>query len=109
MIFVTHVFFQLYHCSFDKIYLEQIYKQGRVSKGATLCSTPPYDIRNRSSGELVDILVALIQYLKSGESKVANLGNVLTKNVIHKVVIFKAHAYCSYTRMLRLQPKLPLN
>lgn len=86
MILVKHTSFQLYHCSFDKDYLREIHDQGQVSKGVTLCASSPYDFCNQTArGEWLDIFIALIQFLKSGESKVGNLNNALLNNMIHKV------------------------
>ena len=86
MILVKHTSFQLYHGLFDKDYLREIHDQGQVSKGVMMCASPPYDFCNPAArGEWLDIFVALIQYLKSGESKVGNLNKSLPNNMIHKV------------------------
>jgi hypothetical protein len=86
VILVKHTSFQLYHCSFDKDYLREIHDQGQVSTGVTLCASSSYDFCNQTArGEWLDVFIALIQYLKSGESKVGNLNNALPNNMIHKV------------------------
>jgi len=99
VILVKHTSFQLYHCSFDKDYLRDIHDKGQVSKGVILCASPSYDFRNQTArGEWLDIFVALIQFLKSGESKVGNLNNVLPNNMIHKVTLSESQADVSYSR-----------
>src|SRR5437764_12458320 len=55
--------------------------------GVTLQSTKLYDFCNVTSrGEWLDILVALIEYLRSGESKVVYLNKDLERNMLHKNV-----------------------
>lgn len=56
-------------------------------QGVTLRSTRLYDFCHvRERGEWLDVLVALIEYLRSGESKVGFLNKSLEKNMLHKDV-----------------------
>lgn len=51
----------------------------------TLKVTPPYDFCNlERRGDWFDIVVALVQYLQSGESRVGFLNNIAPKNMLHK-------------------------
>ena len=89
MVLVKHTSFQLYHCSFDKDYLREIHDHGSVlnDQHVTLTATPAYDFcKPVERGEWIDIFIALIQFLKSGDSKVGNLNNRLENNMIHKVI-----------------------
>jgi hypothetical protein len=55
-----------------------------VHPGVTLQSTKLYDFREGTSrGEWLDILVALVEYLRSGESKVMYLNKYLERNMLH--------------------------
>jgi hypothetical protein len=98
-IFITHTSFQLYHCHFPSSYLESIHLHPPASSpnphdletasapGVTLRSTRLYDFCDVDHrGEWLDILVALIEYLRSGESKVGFLNKSLEKNMLHKSV-----------------------
>jgi hypothetical protein len=87
VIFIIHTSFQLWHCLFPQEYLRAIHDQGAIDgEGVTLKCSPLYDFLDPSQrGEWLDILVALIQYLQSGQSKVGFLNNNVSKNMIHKV------------------------
>jgi hypothetical protein len=51
----------------------------------TLKVTPPYDFCNlERRGDWFDVVVALVQYLQSGESRVGFLNNIAPKNMLHK-------------------------
>jgi hypothetical protein len=69
-------------------YLIQIHDNGTLSEDAprvTLSVTKQYDFCNPTQrGEWVDILIALIEYLRSGESKLGFLNKSLEKNMLHK-------------------------
>jgi hypothetical protein len=88
VVFLTHTSFQLYHCHLPSDYLRGIHDNGNVEgDGVTLSSTRLYDFCNpQERGEWLDIFVALIEYLKSGESRVGPLNNQIQKNLIHKVI-----------------------
>ena len=87
VIYIRHASFQLYHCRFPKQYLHELYHDGvPTSEGVTLNRTKPYDFCDvQERGEWFDVVVALIQYLLSGESKVGFLNNQHPRNLIHKV------------------------
>ena len=56
-------------------------------KGVTLRSTWLYDFCDVDErGEWLDVLVALIEYLRSGESKVGYLNKYLERNMLHRSV-----------------------
>ena len=84
----------MYHCHFPQQYLKRIYSDGELgefdengnpSEGVILKQTKPYDFSKVDErGEWLEIFVALIQYLVSGESKVGFLNNN-SWNLIHKV------------------------
>jgi len=69
--------------------LHELYHDGEpdpTSEGVTLKRTKSYnfsDIGER--GKWLEVFVALIQYLLSGESKVGYLNNSRQENRIHKV------------------------
>jgi hypothetical protein len=110
-IFITHTSFQLYHCEFPREYLKEIHDTGDIEKykagvksrkvtssgtveeegtvseeeGIKLSSTKLYDFCDPlERGEWLDILIALIEYLRSGESKVGFLNRSLEKNMLNK-------------------------
>ena len=86
MVFISHTSFRLYHCVFPKTYLEDIHDRGSVRDGVTLCASPLYDFVNPTKrGEWLDVFIALIEFLRSGESRVGFLNHALTRNMIHKV------------------------
>lgn len=114
-IFITHTSFQLYHAHFPAPYLKNIHDPPSPSPaqpplsdstlhdhptlnalpndnlstegGVTLHSTRLYDFCDvEQRREWLDILVALIEYLRSGESKVGYLNKSLPKNMLHKDV-----------------------
>ena len=58
----------------------------REHGGVILQSSSLYDFcKVEQRGEWIGILVALIEYLRSGESKVGYLNKTRTRNMIHKV------------------------
>jgi len=72
-----------------KDYLEEIHDIGEIisDKSVTLEITLPYDFCDpEQRGQWVDIFVALVQYLRSGESKVQFLSASHPRNLIHKVL-----------------------
>jgi hypothetical protein len=85
-ILISHTSFQLYHCKLPRRYLESIHDTGNVEEGQVILScTRSYDFQDpRQRGEWFDIVVALIEYLRSGESKVGFLNNSVERNMIHK-------------------------
>jgi hypothetical protein len=51
----------------------------------TLRTTKPYDFYDpKDRGEWLDIVIALIEYLRSGDSKVGYLNNQVLENMLHK-------------------------
>ena len=57
----------------------------REHGGVILQSSPLYDFcKVEQRGEWIRILVALIEFLRSGESKVGYLNKTLGRNMIHK-------------------------
>jgi hypothetical protein len=70
-ILISHTSFQLYHCKLPRRYLELIHDMGNIEeRQAILSCTRSYDFQDpRQRGEWGDILVALIEYLRSGGSK----------------------------------------
>lgn len=87
VVFIKHTSFQLYHCIFSKEYLRSIHDTGEVEDvEITLSSTRLYDFCEPvDRGEWLEIFVALIEYLRSGQSKVGFLNNRIEGNMIHKV------------------------
>lgn len=86
-IFIQHTSFQLYHCEFQQEYLRTVHDNGVVDDPArvNLKVTPPYNFCDPSQRrEWFDIVVALFQYLQSGESKVGFLNRKHPKNMLHK-------------------------
>jgi hypothetical protein len=84
--FIFHTSFQLYHCKFPKHYLNDIYDTGFSNTRVNLECTPMYDFCNPDErGQWCDIYVALVEYLRSGESKVQWLSQSHPRNLIHKV------------------------
>ena len=77
MIHVRDASFQLYHCQFPQKYLQELYHDGTLMSGGVILSrTRPYDFCDvPDRGEWFDIFVALVHYLRSGESKVGFLNN----------------------------------
>ena len=81
-----HTSFQLYHCYFPSSYLKHVYENGVADTSVILNRTRSYDFANvRERGEWFDIFIALLQYLKSGESKVGYLNAMHPKNPLHRV------------------------
>ena len=88
MIYIRHTSFQLYHCQFPKDYLHELYHTGETTGEVTLHTTKPYDFCDVAErGEWLEIFVALVQYLVSGESKVGFLNKNHPRNLIHKVIM----------------------
>ena len=84
--FIFHTSFQLYHCKFPQNYLQQIYETGLSEINVTLECTTPFDFCDPPQrGAWCDIFVALVEYLRSGESKVQWLSRSHPKNLIQKV------------------------
>ena len=55
------------------------------SENVILSSTRLYDFYDPyERGEWLDILIALIEYLRSGESRIGFLNNSVPKNMLHK-------------------------
>ena len=51
-----------------------------------LSASPLYDFVDPAQrGEWLDVFIALIEFLRSGESRVGFLNRALTRNMIHKV------------------------
>ena len=84
--FVFHTSFQLYHSKFPKHYLQDIYEKGFSNTKVKLKCTALYDFcEPEERGQWCDIFVALVEYLRSGESKVQWLSKSHPRNLIHKV------------------------
>jgi hypothetical protein len=80
--------FQLYHCSFSADYLRQVDVKGEVNgEGVTLGCSPLYDLCNpEQRGIWLDTFIALLEFLRSGESKVGYLNKSMKNNPIHQVL-----------------------
>jgi hypothetical protein len=89
VVFVTHTSFQLYHCLFSQEYLRDIHDMGNVSgNGVTLSASSLYDFCDPvQRGEWLDVFIALIEFLRSGESRVGFLNRFHPRNMLHKVYI----------------------
>jgi hypothetical protein len=79
----------LYHATFPPAYLEYIhdtdYKNQAITGTVTLSSTKLYDFYDpMERGEWLYIVIALIEYLRSGENKVGFLNKSLERNKLHK-------------------------
>jgi hypothetical protein len=78
----------LYHATFPSAYLKQIHDTGNVdndSPGVTLKSTKLYDFCVPGQrAEWLDILVALIEYIRSGESRIGFVNKAMANNMLHK-------------------------
>jgi hypothetical protein len=89
VIYIHHTSFQLYHCRFPQAYITEAYDNGEVQNSTvTLNKTQRYDfcyIEDR--GKCLEVFVALIRYLISGESKVCFLNKSHRKNLLHKVIL----------------------
>jgi hypothetical protein len=73
--------------------LKDLYHKGKVEEGSgvILDRSKAYDFGDvRERGEWLEVFVALIQYLLSGESQVGFLNNSHPWNLIHKVHTFKS-------------------
>lgn len=81
-----HTSFQLYHAKLPMEYLQTVYDEGSIlnENGVFLSATRMYDFCEPADRVLwLDILIALIEYLRSGESYVGALNNRLPKNMLH--------------------------
>jgi hypothetical protein len=80
----------LYHAKFSTAYLKSVHDKGapqNEEEKVTLRSTPPYDFcKPEARAKWLQIFVALIEYLRSGESKVGFLNKSLQPNYLHKEV-----------------------
>jgi hypothetical protein len=79
----------LYHAKFPAAYLKYIhdtkYEEQNISTEITLSSTKLYDFCDpEQRGEWLDVVIALIEYLRSGENKMGFLNKSLEKNSLHK-------------------------
>jgi hypothetical protein len=79
----------LYHAAFPPAYLEYIhdtkYEEQVITDTVTLSSTKLYDFCDPTErGEWLDIVIALIEYLRSGENKVGFLNKSLERNKLNK-------------------------
>jgi hypothetical protein len=86
-IFVTHTSFQLYHASFSQTYLQSVHDHGRInnSERVRLSSTRLYDFCDPvERAEWLDVLIALVEYLRSGTCHVGYLNNSLARDMLHK-------------------------
>ena len=85
-IFIQHTSFQLYHCEFPRDYLRTVHDDGVINEaGVTLKMTPPYNFCDGGKQEQwFDIVVALVQYLQSGVSRVGFLNCNAPWNMLHK-------------------------
>ena len=84
---ITHTSFQLYCARFPQSYLQSIHDNGVVhgSDGVILSSTPLYNFcKPEERINWLDTFIALIEYLRSGKSKVGFLNNSVNKNMLHK-------------------------
>lgn len=62
-----------------------VHDEGAVIERVILCSTILYDVCNPvARGQWLDVLIALIEYLRSGSSKVGYLNNLVEENMSHK-------------------------
>lgn len=81
-IYITHTSFQLYHCSFPAGYVREIHDMVLVHEhgGVILQSSPLYEFcKVEQRGEWIRILVGLIEFLRSGESKMGYLNRTLAR------------------------------
>ena len=84
--FNSHSRFRLYHCQFSREYLVQLRETGIPQTAVTLNRTKMFDFADlEDRAEWFDLFIALLQYLKSGESKAGYLNRLHPKNALHKV------------------------
>ena len=80
--------FQLYHATFPSAYLRQIHDKENIDQntiGVTLTSTKLYDFCIPAQrAEWLDILIALIEYIRTGESEIGFVNKAMKKNMLHK-------------------------
>jgi hypothetical protein len=75
-IFITHTSFRLYHAFFPKSYLQSLQATGSVHQEIQLSASRLYDMCDPDErGQWLDVLIAMVEYLRSGESKVGYLNN----------------------------------
>jgi hypothetical protein len=85
-LFNSHSQFQLYHCSLPKDYLKKIREKGLADSYVTLNRTKLFEFGNlKDRAEWVDLFLALMQYLISGEAKVGYLNRHHPRNPLHRV------------------------
>ena len=84
-IFITHTSFRLYHALFPKSYLQSLHDTGSVHQEVQLSASRLYDMCDPDErGHWLDVLIAMVEYLRSGENKVGYLNNSVEKNMLHK-------------------------
>lgn len=84
-IFITHTSFRLYYAFFPQTYLQSLHDTGSVHQGIQLSASKLYDICDPDQRcQWLDVLIAMVEYLRSGESKVGHLNNSVEKNMLHK-------------------------
>ena len=84
-IFITHTSFRLYHAFFPKTYLQSLHDTGFVHQEIQLSASKLFDVCDPDErGQWLDVLIAMVEYLRSGESKVGCLNNSMEKNMLHK-------------------------
>jgi hypothetical protein len=85
VIFFTHTSFRLYHAFLPQTYLQSLHDTGSVHQGIRLSASKLYDVCNPDErGQWLDVLIAMVEYLRSGESKVGYLNNSVENNMLHK-------------------------
>jgi hypothetical protein len=88
VILISHGSFQLYHANFPKSYLQTVHDKGDIpldSSSVTLRTTKPYDFHDpEQRTEWVSTYIALVEYLRSGTSKIGYLNRLHPKNMLFK-------------------------
>ena len=70
---------------FSQTYLQDLHDVGSVQERVSLRSTRLYDFCDPVQRmEWLDVVVALVEYLRSGESRVGYLNAAVGKNMLHK-------------------------
>jgi hypothetical protein len=65
--------------------LKSLHDTGSVDEEIQLSASKSYDICDPNErGQWLDVLIAMVEYLRSGESKVGYLNNSVEKNMLHK-------------------------
>jgi hypothetical protein len=76
----------MFHCSFSKEYLCELHDLGNVNEQVILSGSPLYDFCDPvQRGNWLDLFIALVEYLRSGESLVGFLNRFHSRNMLHKV------------------------